>query len=61
MLFPQAPSNETSGTCRPLQGTVPTYQGGAPVISEGVTNPMTSATQARGMINRPSTNGISRL
>ncbi len=34
MLFPHAPSKETSGTCRPFQGTVPTYHGGAPVISE---------------------------
>src|ERR1044071_2683746 len=31
MLLPHAPSNDTSGICRPFQGTTPTYQGGAPI------------------------------
>jgi len=35
MFWPQAPSKDTSGTCRPFHGTVPMYQGGAPVISAG--------------------------
>ena len=57
----QAPSKDTNGTALPFHGTVPIYHGGAPVISEGVWNPTTSATQARGMISRPSTSGTSRL
>ncbi len=61
IIWPQAPSKDTSGTARPFHGTVPMYQGGAPVISEGTWKPTTSATQARGMINRPSVSGTSRL
>ena len=61
IIWPQAPSKDTSGTALPFQGTVPIYQGGAPVISAGVWKPTTSATQARGTISRPSTSGISRL
>jgi hypothetical protein len=37
------------------------YQGGAPVISEGVWKPITSATQDLGMMSRPSVIGTSRL
>ena len=33
--LPQAASNETSGTRRPPQATVPRYQGGAPAIGVG--------------------------
>jgi hypothetical protein len=36
IICPHAPSKEISGTALPFQGTVPTYHGGAPVISEGV-------------------------
>ena len=61
MLWPQAPSKDTSGTWRPFQPMVPMYQGGAPVISEAAWKPMTSAMQARGTISRASTSGISRL
>ena len=48
IICPQAPSNDTSGTALPFQGIVPMYHGGAPVISDGVWKPITSATQARG-------------
>ena len=61
IICPQAPSKDMSGTALPFQGTVPMYQGGAPVISEGVWKPITSATQARGMMSRPSTSGTRRL
>jgi hypothetical protein len=61
IVCPHAPSKDTSGTALPFHGTVPTYQGGAPVISDGVWNPITSATQERGMMRRPSTSGTSRL
>ena len=53
IICPQAPSKDTSGTALPFQGTVPMYQGGAPVISDGVWKPITSATQARGMMQPP--------
>src|SRR3984893_1992109 len=61
IIWPQAPSKDTSGTALPFHGTVPMYHGGAPVIMEGVWKPITSATQARGMISRASTSGTSRL
>ncbi len=61
IICPQAPSKDTSGTALPFHGTVPMYQGGAPVISDGVEKPMTSATHARGTINRPSVSGTRRL
>ena len=61
MLFPHAPSKETSGIALPLHGTVPIYQGGAPVISDGTWKPTTSATQARGMMSRPSVMGTNKL
>ena len=61
IICPQAPSKDTSGTALPFHGTVPMYHGGAPVISEGVWKPTTSAMQARGMMSRPSTSGMRRL
>jgi hypothetical protein len=36
IIWPQVPSKDTSGTALPFHGTVPMYQGGAPVISDGV-------------------------
>ena len=43
------------------QENMPRYQGGAPGISDGFWKPTTSATQERGMMRRPSSNGTSRL
>ena len=36
MVWPQVPSNDTSGICRLPQANMPRYHGGAPGISDGV-------------------------
>jgi hypothetical protein len=59
--LPMAPSNETTGSARPFQLTVPSIQPLLPSACSGRVKRTTSATQARGTIRRSSASGTRRL